>query len=370
MNNAIIYVGKYSPILMGMQDTALKNKFNNLIFIDTGRIKSKISQGLCKEHHLILDPTESNNKIIELAKGYNHVYCLALSYNDILNLHKLSSISQNKNITIIGPSVDCIDVLQNKEKMNNAAQEAGLPILQDIDIKDKRISNHFPLVLRPTNENNADFKADFIHNSQSLAPYLTTDVVAQRFISGPNIVVHFANFSEDFNIACFAARNKYEGVTLTLEKSPMIDSILSNKIKTFLDNLKFKGIGHIEFIQDELTGELYFLDFNGRFGGTSLKAAALGFNEFYLTCSHFMPSLFKANIEGQAQLVSNPLALIKCIKTLCTSKKDILDYPQKNKLSYLFYLFYILMFKKNELRFPTYKIQKDYFYNLLKRKFN
>jgi hypothetical protein len=367
MNDAVIYIGKYSPILMGIQNVTLKNKFENLIFIETSLPKSRISRGLCKEHYSIIDPTTVSNKIRELSKYYDHVYCLTLSYKDTQSLHQ--SHSNDKDITIVGASEECIELLQNKQSMNNAAIEAGLPLLQNIDINGNQITKHFPLVLRPTNEKNASFKAEFIDSVKLLANYMNLDVVAQPFISGPNIVVHFAKFGDKFDFACFIVENKYEGVTLTLKKCSMIDSQLLFKVKLFLNNINFTGIGHIEFIKDETNENLYFLDFNGRFGGTSLKAATLGFNEFFLTLSHFMPSIFKKNINSNATMASNTLALLKCMKTTCMNKKDILDYPQKNKLNYFFHLIYLFIIGKNELRFPDFKIKKDYIYNFFKRKF-
>jgi len=368
MNNAIIYVGKYSPTLMGIQDIALKNNFNDLIFIETSLSKSKISKGLCKEQYSLQDPVEINNKILELAHFYDHIYCLSLSYNDTLNLHDIEPNSDK--VTVLGANKECIEILLNKEKMNHAAMSAGLPLLQNLDIHDDNISSHFPLVLRPKNENNATFKAAHINNNCSLQPYLKLDVVAQPFILGPNIVVHFSKLGKQFNVECFIVNHKYEGVTLTLEKHPMITANLLTNIQSFLESIEFIGIGHIEFIKDEKNGELYFLDFNGRFGGTSLKAAALGFNEFYLICSHYMPSSFKKNITSNALLVSNTLALTKCIKTVSFNRKNILDYPQKDRSGYFFQLIKLFFVSKDELRFPTKRIIKDYFYNLIKRKLN
>jgi len=366
MNNAVIYIGKYSPVFMGILDTCVQNKFKNIIFIETSHCKSIVTAGLCKAHYHVQNPLEIHDVLFHLSKEFSQVFCFSLSYTDTLNLHKLASKADN--INILGASSDCINILLNKEKMNNIAEQAGLPLLPNINITHKNVANLFPLVLRPKDENNAAFKAEYVNDEQTLKQYLCMKVVAQPFISGPNIVIHITNFSSELNYECFIVKNKFEGVTLTLAKHIINDKQLISKIECFLDLTGFLGVGHFEFIQDDLNNKYYFLDFNGRFGGTSLKAATLGFNEFSQYLSYLIPSAFKEKTKTNARTVSNSLALLKCMKTLITKEKNILDYPQKNKLNYCIYLIYILITKKNELMFPIWSIKKDYFFNLLKRK--
>jgi hypothetical protein len=366
MNNAVIYIGKYSPVFMGILDTCIKNQFEDIIFIETSPFKSSLTKGLCKAHFNIKEAVNIHERLLKIANEYSQVYCLSLSYNDTLNLHILEA--QANNIKVLGASASCIEILLNKEKMNDLAEQAGLPLLSTINITDKNVANFFPLVLRPKDENNATFKAEYINDDKALQCFLSMDVVAQPFISGPTIVIHITRFSSDFTFECFIARNKFEGVTLTLEKYLLNDDLLISQIKKFLELTNFSGVGHFEFIQDDLNSKCYFLDFNGRFGGTSLKAATLGFNEFFQYLSYLMPITFKKEDQVDNTIVSNTLSLLKCIKILITKEKSILDYPQKSKLTYCLYLIYILIIGKNELNYPAWPINKDYFVNLLKRK--
>jgi hypothetical protein len=366
MNNAVIYIGKYSPVFMGILDTCVQNKFKNFIFIETSPYKSSLTKGLCNAHFHIKELGDIHDKLLKLSKEYSLVFCFTLSYNDTLNLHKLKH--QADNIKVLGASADCIDILLNKEKMNDFAEQAGLPLLPTVNVTGKNVASFFPLVLRPKDENNATFKAEYVNNNKVLQSFLSIDVVAQPFISGPTIVIHITKFTSDFTFECFIAKNKFEGVTLTLEKHLLNDDLLISQIELFLELTNFSGVGHFEFIQDDLNSKCYFLDFNGRFGGTSLKAATLGFDEFSQYLSYLMPTIFKKKAHTNSIIVSNTLALLKCIKILITKEKSILDYPQKSKLTYSLYLLYILIIGKNELNFPTWPINKDYLVNLIKRK--
>lgn len=368
MPNALVFVGKYSPVFMGILDVVIKNEFDNFIFIDTSPTKSSLSKGLCKEHFHKTEVKDIHSVLLNLGEVYSQVFCLTLSYNDTLNLHKLKS--KKNNINILGANANCIDILLNKEKMNDYAKESRLPLLPNINVTAQNVEDSFPLVLRPKNEKNATFKAEYVSDKTKLQHFLSMDVVAQPFISGPTIVIHILKLSSSFTFECFIARNKYEGVTLTLEKYAFNNDQLILQINNFLDLINFTGVGHFEFIQDDLSAKCYFLDFNGRFGGTSLKAAALGFNEFFLYLSYIMPTIFKDKTKSDSKVASNTLSVLKCIKTLVTKEKSILDYPVKSKTTYISYLIGILFTSKNELNFPNWRITKDYFVNLFRRKFS
>lgn len=367
MNNALIYLGKYSPVLMGILDSAQKNNFDSIIFLDTSAVKSKVNQGLCLKHIHIKSKDDIHSEIEGIANTAEHVFCMTLSYQDSLTLHSFSF--QTENITICGAKPKQIKELQNKEVINNIAKESKLPLLPDIDLNSSDIEEHFPLVLRPKDESTANFKVEYIENQEELSNFDAEDVVAQPYISGPNIVVHVARFNDELDCKSFIVNYKFEGVTLTLEHYKDSSPLLISQIETFLQKLEFSGIGHFEFILNETSNEYYFLDFNGRFGGTSLKAAALGFNEFsicldkYKIIKNIMPT------STSHKLASNPLALLKCIKSIIVNDKCILDYPNTNSLTYLYNIIKIFLKSKNELSFPAKNIRRDYISNFLVRKF-
>src|SRR5690606_35019851 len=129
-------------------------------------------------------------------------------------------------------------------------------------------------------------KAELCRNEAALEGFLGRlirfdgPLIAQPFVTGPNIVVHGARSRDGHSIrpVAFLVERKFEGLSLTMRRTALQPALESACLK-FVDLLRFVGVYHIELIVDDLTGNTYFLEINGRLGGTTAKAYALGFDE-------------------------------------------------------------------------------------------
>jgi hypothetical protein len=368
MKNAVLYLGKYSPVFMGALDTCSKLNHESFVFIEMATDKSSIDNRLIDKHFVTKEPEVIRKYILSLLEDFDKLYCMTLFYSDALLLNEIKK--DQPNLIVMGPSTSCIDILQDKGDMNYYAGCAGLPLLSTIDINSKDVSKYLPLVLRPKSEVRAEFKAELITSMEALRPYLTQNVVAQPYIEGPNVVVHVAKSDEFFECKFFTVDYKFEGMSLTLAHENLgVYRKLELQICDFLTRIDFSGVGHLEFILDDNSNECYFLEFNGRLGGTSLKAAALGYNEFYQLLYLYKIIDTPHNAECKKNMVVNYFALLKCIIKVATGSINILDYPTKSKFKKILCLLSLLFKARNELFFPSRLIQKSYIINLVRKVF-
>src|SRR5699024_2858239 len=145
-----------------------------------------------------------------------------------------------------------------------------------------------PLVLRPDDPSRTRpaFKMEFITNSLELEKFLISlshfdcTLLGQPFIHGPNLVIHGIRTTngKHRHLAAFSVKSKLNGVSLTVEPTNL-PSHISQGCKSFVDRIGHIGVYHFEFLQDPENGRYYFLEINGRLGGTTGKVFAAGYNE-------------------------------------------------------------------------------------------
>src|SRR5690606_1311455 len=68
------------------------------------------------------------------------------------------------------------------------------------------------------------------------------------------------------------------GVAITL-KPQRTDPSLLDRCRHFVDMLGYVGVYHFDLLKDERSDAAYFLEINGRLGGTTAKVHAYGYDE-------------------------------------------------------------------------------------------
>lgn len=182
--------------------------------------------------------------------------------------------------------------LESKTRQAELAKECGFSLLPthhaDLHHCPTIPPEQFPLVARPDGSGTTkpNFKVHILATPQELTRWLNCfsaihrPLMLQPLIHGPNLVIHAAADAQGHPLALqgFRVRRKFEGVTLTLEPMPL-DPALAQACRLFCQRAGLHGCLHFELIQDEHRNTPWFLEVNGRLGGTTGKAYAAGFDE-------------------------------------------------------------------------------------------
>lgn len=219
------------------------------------------------------------------------------------------------------------------------------------------LPEHFPLCLRPDAPNTTvpGFKVRIMHSTDELLHFvedlksIDSPILAQPFAELPNLVVHGARTQsgETMGISAFLVDRKFQGVTLTLRPHP-IEKELQIKCTAFADYFDIVGNFHFEFLLDQKTGKVFFLELNSRLGGTTAKVFACGYDEPLLALA----------AHGVGQFISSPLsrrivagkhALIKFCLYAITKRLSALDYPNQSTFMRLINSVYGLIVFKDEI---------------------
>lgn len=359
---ALVFIGQLSPAFMAVADSLQKTDSIELIFLEISTKKSKIPSGFLSLHKTI-DGKEATleNELEGIAKSFLAVYGLAVSYNYSAMLQSVSQCLPH--LTVMSPSLASIQIMQSKVSMNEAALSAGLPVLNTLSFEQAMRSFPGQIVIRPALEKGAKFKAELILNKGQLYEFSQQDIVAQRFIEGPNLVVHVYTINEDYRYTYFIAKNKFEGVALTLENLDDGQSYtnMEKSLSKFLICIGFKGVGHFEFIFDKLDKKMYFLDFNGRMGGTTLKSYALGYNEIDRLLQQYELIDAASHITKKLIVVTNHIALFKYLVRALTLKKGLIDYPHENICRSILTFGKLLFSAKSELNALDGRLTSAYY---------
>lgn len=192
----------------------------------------------------------------------------------------------------------------------------------------------YPLVLRPDGPTSPHFKIEKIDDPAALTAFLATFVrgyriVAQPYTPGPNILMQGARAVDGrlMDHAAFIADYKYQGVTQRLrpiETPPGLDA----RCKAFVAEAGITGAYHFDLLHDEKTGRTYFLEINGRLGGTTNKVRCCGYEQplYMLACYDGAPWR-DTPPQRRNRRVSNRISIAKRLDELRLQGPNPLDFP-------------------------------------------
>ncbi|GAB0055917.1 hypothetical protein SIID45300_00216 [Candidatus Magnetaquicoccaceae bacterium FCR-1] len=239
------------------------------------------------------------------------------------------------------PSQRSLDFLDAKSRQAELARACGFAVLPtwhaDRDHLPLIPAGAFPVVARPDGSGSAEpmFKIKILHTPAALTTWLGSfrkldrPVLLQPFIDGPNLVIHAATDANGtpFALAAFLVRRKFEGVTLTLEPAPL-DPSLRAACTAFCQGAGLHGCLHFELLLDPRDATPWFLEVNGRLGGTTGKVHLLGFDEPRLLLSaHGVLPYPPAAGTPQDGVVCNRLALTKLLLAMARQDPDLAHDP-------------------------------------------
>lgn len=265
----------------------------------------------------------------------------ALSYSTIRRIHQLSQHSEwPESLTPWVVRYETLDFLEAKREQTALAESCGMCVAataylatsEDVAIVDFP----FPWVLRPDGPNSVSpmFKVEFIESISQFANFLSRSVriqkpvVAQPFLNGTNIVVHGARSATgaaNLHYA-FEVPSMLDGVSLTLRPIPMPEQ-LAQSCKEFVDRAGIVGVYHFEFRQSDVNDKYYFLEINGRLGGTTGKVFRLNYDEPWLMAQCFNSDSLQPQELTLASTASNRLAILKAIRLTFNGRLTVFDYP-------------------------------------------
>ena len=245
------------------------------------------------------------------------------------------------------------DVIKNvlsKQKQIEIAEKVGFSLLptylinRDQNILNSILPKHFPLCLRPSEGGTIKpaFKVHLVYSSRELKKFIASlhniekPIIAQPFMNLPNLVVHGARTisGNTIGLQAFLVERKFEGVTLTIRPTDL-ERNLGDKCIEFTNRFNLTGNYHFEFLIDQNGGSTYFIELNGRLGGTTAKVYACGYNEPFFALQAYGITKNKLG-KIRNVTVSNKQALLKYLYYASTNKLTPLDFPVEPKTARVF----------------------------------
>lgn len=236
--------------------------------------------------------------------------------------------------------------LESKVEQAELGRRAGFDVLPTllIDADNAERSGpalKFPQVIRPDRASlDPAFKAEFIEDASALLrfvlarPVSAPRVVAQPFVNGPNVVVHGSRseHGEVGRMHAFIGRLKHGGVTVSLEPFELPTEVETACCR-FVNELELCGVFHFDLMLDPETGRIWFLEVNARFGGTTAKVLAAGYDEPRAMLQAFGLLAVDVNERPLDALrpVVNRMAALKCLLAGIRGKGSRIDYPFPNR---------------------------------------
>jgi hypothetical protein len=239
------------------------------------------------------------------------------------------------------PDTPVIQFLDSKSAQTELARSVGFATLPThfIDRAGGDLPNDvsFPMVARPDGAGTVvpSFKAEFIPNRAHLDTFLarfkliSRPIVLQPFISGPNLVIHGyrGKSGRPIGHTGFEVERKFEGVSLVIRSSEL-DRELRRCVEKFCDRIDIVGCYHCDLIVDQRSRRSYFLEMNGRLGGTTGKAFASGYDEpASLLVAHGILDRKVLDHPILRRRCTNKMSLAKYLIHLATGQTTPLDYP-------------------------------------------
>lgn len=237
-------------------------------------------------------------------------------------------------------------LLESKLEQITLGEKAGFSILPTELISSDNLDQiaprlQFPLALRPDRASvDRSFKAQYVHDLPALRaffaqrPAQAPAVLAQKFISGPGIVVHGSRNSRGGHgpLHAYVSKLKYQGVTVYMEPFALPESELS-ACRNFADLLDLRGIFHFDLMLDTASGQVWFLEINARLGGTTAKVLAAGYDEprRMLQAYDLLPDSMSAGATLPQKSVVNRLAALRCLFGALRGNSSRIDDPLSSR---------------------------------------
>lgn len=240
-------------------------------------------------------------------------------------------------------SVEVLDFLESKVAQIDLARSCNLPIAPTAYLRSPKeqesIPFGFPWAVRPDSPADVtpSFKVEFIGCMERWESFrrsrtsLLKPLVIQPYIDGMNIVVHGVRSASTGKVAhsAFEVQHMIDGVTLSLRPTLVPEELL-DKCRAFVDLAGIVGVYHFEFRRSSDGDRYYFLEINGRLGGTTGKVYRLGFDEPWSMVLSYSNQEIGCPPTSFGRVASNRLAIVRTIMRACLNRMSVFDYPSMN----------------------------------------
>ncbi len=198
---------------------------------------------------------------------------------------------KDNNITLIGPSPECIELMGDKMLAKKAIQSAGVPtvpgstdVITDLDeLKKVAKKIGYPIIIKASGggggkgmrvvHNEGDLKINYRSaKSEAKQYFLNDDVYVEKFVQSPKHIEiqvfgdQFKNAVHFFDRECSIQRRHQK----IIEEAPSIaidDHVRKKMGEVSVNAVKkigYVGAGTFEFIFDNVTKEFFFMEMNTR----------------------------------------------------------------------------------------------------------
>ncbi|MBU2628370.1 MAG: hypothetical protein KKE61_07125, partial [Proteobacteria bacterium] len=348
-------VGRFSPpILSCMRSWGRNSHKVGFVCIDGDMGLKPCSRYLDIQMNLPQSEVYKNNGISRISRFLKRFDADVLSCIDDNIACWLSdnAFQLDNKISVAFPSSQMIKKILSKAQQNAIATKVGLKVLPEYLIDNDNIERisiapeHFPMCLRPSAPHDVTpfFKVKLVHSTIELKQFIQTihitqKIIGQPFKNLPNLVIHgIRSQNGDTKLmSAFMIQRKFEGVTLTLQPYPDLPEELIDKCTAFVQSFDLIGNFHFEFLFDPETSEAFFLEINLRFGGTTAKVLACGYDEpmYALEAFGIVKSYGKPVVQDI--VVTNKQAILKYIGKALKNSLTELDYPNESVWERIFF---------------------------------
>jgi hypothetical protein len=243
---------------------------------------------------------------------------------------------------LLMPNEDVLTWAGSKRAQIGLAKQVGFDVLPSVCLRVpsdcRRVTDDlYPVVLRPDRRYKGmpPFKVKLAYSRKVLEEIVAAwcsvcgPLIAQPFLSLPNLVVHGARSQTGQILAmtAFLVPRKFETITLTMTPAAFPPKV-EHYCREFVARAGITGCFHFEFLLCPQRQQAWFLEINVRLGGTTDKVTALGFDEpVYLLQAYGLAADAVAAKATGRRVAANRRALLKHMIWALTGRLTESDYP-------------------------------------------
>jgi hypothetical protein len=268
---------------------------------------------------------------------------------------RLLWLAQNRNTfepdcQLLMPSADTLQFVSSKRNQIDLATRVGFDVLPTVYISGpsdcrKIPVEHYPIVVRPDRKSGpvSPFKVALVTCPTELEAIADASdgahgpLIAQPFVSLPNIIVHGARAETGavLTMQAFLVPRKFEGVTLTIMPAAFPPRV-EQHCRDFAEAAGVTGCFHFELLFSPEERLAWFLEINVRLGGTTDKVTRLGFDETsYLLSTYGIKPIPAADPPLHPGLAADKRALLKHLLWALSGDLTGLDYPPSTRMHHV-----------------------------------
>lgn len=248
------------------------------------------------DHPLVSEKDDKFLRSLEQFIDQNQIDFIYPVLEEYVRFFAERQLSKVGDARVCSPAPSTVLACLDKEKMFALAHELGVPTAPSETVKNfqqmklKAAHIGFPLVVRPQESTHriSSAKALIVHNPDALKlnfgswPEGHDGFIMQRHAQGARHNIYFAAFNGRITQQVqtqISATDKRDGTGLAIRgKTVDTNPILLKHSAQFVQHLNYSGVGCAQYLMDERTNKICFLEINPRIVGSHAIAEHAGLN--------------------------------------------------------------------------------------------